>query len=363
MVDLREITTIPTTRYQGSKRKILPWLFDSLNGIDFNTVLDAFGGSGVVSYLFKRMGKKVTYNDIFRFNYFIGESIIENDSVLLNNDDIDFILNSNCNNSCSSFIFDTFCGIYYHDDENRWLDKVIQNIENLSIFYENKTLRYKKAIAYNALFQSCLVKRPYNLFHRKNLYLRTNNVKRNFGNLTTWNKSFQDHFLYFIAEINNSVFDSKFHCKAMCNDVFSIKASKFDLVYLDPPYVKKSGETNESSDYLRCYHFLEGIANYSQWGDIIDHNTLNKRIVKSYVPNYFTPKYAPDVFERLIKKFKNSIIVLSYRYGGVPTIEYLINILLKYKTSVKTYDKHYKYALNKQNGNSVLNREYILIGY
>ena len=79
----KEIENIPSTRYQGSKRKILPWIYDCIKDADFNTVLDAFGGSGMVSYLFKHMGKRVTYNDLFRFNYLIGQSIIENERVLL----------------------------------------------------------------------------------------------------------------------------------------------------------------------------------------------------------------------------------------------------------------------------------------
>lgn len=50
------IKTIPTTRYQGSKRKILLWIYECMRGYEFHTVLDAFGGSGMVSCLLKRMG-------------------------------------------------------------------------------------------------------------------------------------------------------------------------------------------------------------------------------------------------------------------------------------------------------------------
>ena len=37
--------------------------------------------------------------------------------------------------------------------------------------------------------------------------------------------------------------------------------------------------------------------------------------------------------------------------------------ILKYKEHLDVYDRHYKYALNKQNGDAELNREYLLIGY
>jgi len=84
--------------------------------------LDAFGGTGSVSYLFKQIGKSVIYND---------------------------------------------------------------NLED----------EYEQAIAYFALFQACIIKRPYNLFHRKNLYVRMAKVKRSFGNKKTWDSSFEEMFL------------------------------------------------------------------------------------------------------------------------------------------------------------------------
>jgi adenine-specific DNA-methyltransferase len=356
-----EIKKIPTTRYQGSKRKILPWIYDCIKDIEFNTVLDAFGGSGMVSCLFKKMEKSVTFNDILRFNQIIGESIISNNEFLLTDSDVKYILSKS--KKTKTFISDNFHGIYYLEEENIWIDTVICNIENLSKKYSGDELKYKKAIAYNALFQSCLTKRPYNLFHRKNLEMRTRDVHRKFGNKTTWETPFQNHFKKFVSEINQSIYKSTMPCYSINKDVFAIEDVDYDLVYIDSPYIKKNDGHNESSDYLKCYHFLEGISKYDHWGDLIDNTTMNKRIKKDIMPNYFTPKEALDTFEKLIEKFQNSIIVISYKYGGTPSIEELTEMLHQYKQQVRVHDKHYKYALNKQNGNAVLNREYILIGY
>ncbi len=355
-----EVRKFPTTRYQGSKRKILPWIYDSIKDLEFNTVLDAFGGSGMVSYLFKKMGKSVTFNDILQFNQIIGESIISNNETILTDSDIKYILNKKV--KPRTFISDNFNGIYYLDEENLWIDRIIHNIENLNKKYIGDELKYKKAIAYNALFQSCLTKRPYNLFHRKNLEMRTRDVKRNFGNKTTWETPFQIHFEKFISEINRSICNSEIPCYSINKDVFVIDDVNYDLVYIDSPYIKKNDGRNESSDYLKCYHFLEGITKYDEWESLIDNSTINKQIKKNIMPNYFTPKEAMKTFERLIEKFQNSIIVISYKYGGSPSIEELTEMLGRYKQEVRIYDKHYKYALNKQNGNAVLNREYILIG-
>src|SRR5690348_1531280 len=69
----------PQTRFQGSKYKLLEWIWDSLQPLQFSTVLDAFGGSGCVSHFFKGKGKSVTYNDVMRSFCLSAAGIIEND--------------------------------------------------------------------------------------------------------------------------------------------------------------------------------------------------------------------------------------------------------------------------------------------
>ncbi|KAA6312573.1 hypothetical protein EZS27_036517 [termite gut metagenome] len=223
-----EIKNFPTTRYQGSKRKIVPWIYDCIQDIKFDTVLDAFGGSGMVSYMFKKMGKIVTFNDILQFNQIIGESIISNNEILLTNNDVKYILNKKTKSK--TFIANNFNNIYYLDDENIWLDVIIHNIENLCKIYTEDELKYKKSIAYNALFQSCMTKRPYNLFHRKNLEMRTRNVQRNFGNKTTWETPFENHFTKFVSEINKSVYNSHTFCNSINQDIFSMEDITYDLI-------------------------------------------------------------------------------------------------------------------------------------
>ena len=73
----------PSTRFQGSKLKIADWIWESVQGLNFDSVLDAFGGTGSVGYMFKTKKKKVTYNDMLKFNWYIGLALIENDAVKL----------------------------------------------------------------------------------------------------------------------------------------------------------------------------------------------------------------------------------------------------------------------------------------
>ncbi|MDY6876131.1 MAG: DNA adenine methylase [Chloroflexota bacterium] len=39
-------------------------MWEHVQELSFNTVLDIFGGTGVVGYWLKQKGKQVTYNDI-----------------------------------------------------------------------------------------------------------------------------------------------------------------------------------------------------------------------------------------------------------------------------------------------------------
>jgi adenine-specific DNA-methyltransferase len=140
-----------------------------------------------------------------------------------------------------------------------------------------------------------------------------------------------------------------------------IDPAGYDLVYIDPPYLNKEG-TNESSNYLKCYHFLEGIVNYDQWDELIDTDTINLRFKDANENNDFKEENIYETFENIIDKYSNSIIVLSYKKGGIPSIEFLVNTLKKHKRNVYTKSLHYKYALNRQNGDAKRNREVLIIG-
>lgn len=352
------LSEYPTTRYQGSKRKILPWIYENLKDIKFETVLDGCGGSGSVSYLFKKMNKSVTYNDNLKFNYLIGKALIENQRYKFSDQDIFNLLNSNLNPP--NLINNLFNNIYYLDDENKWLDMMGFGILNMN-HYTGKVLEFKKSIAYYALFQACLTKRPFNLFHRNNLYIRTADVERNFGNKTTWEKDFTETFRKFIKEANSKIFNSSKVCTSMNESIFELKNVNYDLIYLDVPYFNREG-TNETSNYLKCYHFLEGLVNYNQWEDMIDTETPNLRLQNLNRGVNFTKDNIYQSFDFLIKKFQKSKIVISYKRGGIPSIEYIVKTMKKYKNNVYTRSQHYTYALNKQNGNGKKNKEVLIIG-
>lgn len=343
MTFLQDDARFPSTRFQGSKLKIVDWIWDAIKDLGFNTVLDAFGGTGSVGYMLKSKYKQVTYNDTLKFNWYIGTALIENDDTKLSEEDVTFLLRRHNNIKYPTFIRETFEDIYFTNDENDWIDKVATNLTLLDNIY-------KKALAYFALFQACIIKRPFNLFHRKNLYIRLSDVERNFGNKTTWDTPFEDHFRQFVAEANKGVFCNAQKNKAVNLDIFDVHG-KFDLVYIDTPYISQKGV---GVDYLGFYHFLEGLANYSKWPQMVDYKTKHKRLKGSNCV-WTDKKNILSAFDRLFKKFRDSIMVISYRADGIPSVDELIALLKKYKPNVEELRrKNYKYVLSTNNSEEVL---------
>lgn len=313
----------PRTRYQGSKRKTAQAIVQHLRRFDFHSVLDAFGGTGAVSYAMKCAGKAVTYNDNLAFNHQIGLALIENNSVTLSEADIAGIVTPQPGVAYGDFIERTFAGVYFTDDENRWLDVAIANIGRMPD-------PARRALAWFALCQSAMAKRPYNLFHRRNLYMRTADVPRTFGNKATWDRPFQDHFTVFAAEANRAVIDTGVACQARCGDAAEAPG-RFDLVYLDPPYINASGL---GVDYRAFYHFLEGLLRYQDWDGLIDRTSRHLELRRA-AAGWTDPELFLDLLAALVARHEESVIALSYRTDGLPAIDDIRGVLRRLRARVE----------------------------
>jgi adenine-specific DNA methylase len=342
-IQQRYNATFPSTRYQGSKRRLIEWIWANVENLEFDSVLDVFGGTGCVSYLFKTVGKTVIYNDYLRFNWHIGLALIQNSQVKLEPTDLELVLRQQSDIHYSDFIQRTFGGIYFTDDENVWLDTVIYNIDHELVH------PLKQALARFALYQACIVKRPYNLFHRANLYMRQAKVPRSFGNKTTWDTPFESHFRAFAAEANAAVFDNGCDNRAICGDALEAPTD-VDLVYIDPPYVSSKGV---GVDYLEFYHFLEGLSDYDQWAQRIDYRTKHRRLKRQESP-WTKPDTILTAFETVVARYQKSILVVSYRSDGFPSPYALMNMLKRYKANVFEANKTQKYVLSKQDSKELL---------
>lgn len=342
---------LPVTRYYGSKRKLVERIWEELEKrqLEFQSFLDVFGGTGIMSYNMAVHGKEVIYNDIFTFNCKIAEALLASPRGVFTNEEATQLFLRVENRNYQHFIEDIFRGIYYTDEENATIDTVVQNIMHLP--------QQQQASAYYVLFQSCLIKRPFNLFHRRNLNLRVNHVESNFGNYVTWEKSFKTLFRQFTEELNQFQFlqmpnvEIVNHSALECPNVA-------DLVYIDTPYFNK--KSNAVSYHAR-YHFLEGLVFYNDIPTHINYDKVNREI-QIHKSSEFENKsnYLRDLNE-LLGHYPDSIIVLSYTSEGYPSIEELKTQLHRHKRHVEViYFGKYNFALNKSNQNR---QEVLFIAY
>jgi adenine-specific DNA methylase len=353
-----EIKHFPTTRFQGSKRKLVHWIYATIGTLDFHSALDAFGGTGTVSYLLKRMGKQVTYNDILKSHCLSAYAFIENNTARLTTDEINSLCWYRRATAKKGFVSKTYKDYYFTEAENLWLDYILQQLSmdfNVSLIGF-----YKKAVIYHALFQTLLCKRPFNMFHRKNLYLRTARVSRSFGNKTTWEKPIRSLFRHFLEEANQRIFTGASQCAVTNHDVRTLTNVNYDLVYIDPPYLSRYGH-NETADYRAIYHFLEGMAHGARWPQMVDYTSPIKSLQTSSTNPWITKHLNQKAFDSLFEQFARSIIVVSYKSNGIPSIATLIRMLKRHGRRPRTVSRPHTYALRKPDTESIPNREYLII--
>ena len=312
---LDRIARVPSTRYFGSKRRILPWLYGMLQDIPFDTVLDCFGGTASVSLLFKAMGKNVTYLDALQSNTVIAQAVLAKPDIVPSPSEACKFFDSI--NPTHGLIYNEFSGLYYTDKENAWLDGAISAIRAIPNNSGRNAYMY-------SLFQACLKKRPFNLFHRANLSLRLNDeVKRNFGNATTWNRDFAESAASSYCELHAALWDSGTGISVLDAGDALTAPTGYDLVYLDPPYIRVNGRSN---DYLKMYHFLEGLVEYDSWRDKIDYATRCRAYHSRLSSNLW---HRRETFLCLLREFlklhRDSTVVMSYAKGGYPDLDAIIN--------------------------------------
>ena len=117
---LERTSAFPRLRYMGSKYRLVPYLAEVFAELAGRTALDAFSGSGVVSYLLKSLGYQVTSNDFLNFPTIIARATVVNQSVRLTRDDIELICSPPSDDR--DFIQRKFDGLYFTAADRRFLD-------------------------------------------------------------------------------------------------------------------------------------------------------------------------------------------------------------------------------------------------
>jgi DNA adenine methylase/adenine-specific DNA-methyltransferase len=335
----QQAARFPRLRYMGSKYRLLPQLAEVFAELQGRTALDAFCGSGVVSYLLKCLGYQVTSNDMLRFPAVVAQAAIANDAVRLTQADIDLICGPPAD--ARDFIQSTFAGLYFTEDDRRFLDSAWSHIDRMA--------GYRRALALAGLILAAARKQPRGVFTVTNL--RYDDGRRDL------HLPLRDQFAKRVADYNAAVFDNGHRHAAKCSDVWDLDATGYDLVYLDPPYAPP----RDDSDYIKRYHFLEGLAGY--WhGQQIMHATRTKKLAKRHTP-FAHKATVVEALRRTLHQFAASTIVLSTSSNAIPDVGTLEALLRSYKRSVEVRPIEHTYSFGTH---SAARRrtvsEYLLIG-
>ena len=318
----------PRLRYMGSKYRLLPHLERTFAEIGGSTAVDAFSGSGVVSYLLKAQGFTVATNDFLNFPHVITRATVVNSSVRLEADLIEEICGPPADDR--DFISSTFDGLYFDAADRAFLDSAWSHIDRLR--------GYRRDLAISALVLSAARKQP------RGVFTFTDSSRYADGRRYLL-MSLHDHFrLRAAADYNATVFSNGSRHHSSCGDVFDLDATGVlggapDLVYLDPPYAPPS----DDNDYIKRYHFLEGLSAYWQ-GMTIMENTKTKKLPKRYTP--FAYKHSID--DALVRTFDHftdaGAIVLSYSSNALPGPDRIVDLLGKVKPHVEVIAIDHKYS-------------------
>jgi adenine-specific DNA-methyltransferase len=329
----------PRLRYMGSKYRLVSSLAEVFTELGGRTALDAFSGSGVVSYLLKTLGYQVTANDFLTFPSVIAQATVVNQDQVLTSDEVEEICGPPADDR--GFIQRTFEGLYFTADDRKFLDSAWSHIDRMC--------GHKRDIAIASLVLASARRQPRGVFTFTDL--RYDDGRRDLR------LSLREHFRERVAEYNGVVFDSGQLCSALSRDIFELPAQPYDVVYLDPPYAPP----RDDNCYIKRYHFLEGLSVYWR-GQTIMENTRTKKLAKRYTP--FSYKHTvTDALRRILKQFQDSAIVLSYSSNAVPdaaTIEALLREV-KENVEVRLTDHTYTFGTHSAARRRSV-AEYLFIG-
>ena len=339
-----QVKLYPSTRFMGSKNKLLQEIWSLASRFEFDSVIDLFSGSGIVGYMFKSNGKRIISNDYLKMSSTFTKALIENNTTILPLDEAVRMLENKVGSD--DFVSNTFKGLYFTDEENQLIDSLRSQIHLLRD-------SYKRAIAMSALIRACMKKRPRGIFTYTGL-------RYDDGRLDL-RKTINEHFIDAVDVINNAVFDNGKRNKSRFGDAMTYRGEKPDLVYIDPPYYSPLSD----NEYVRRYHFVEGLAR--DWVGVEIQNHTQTKKFKSYPTPFSTRDGAADALDKLFRKFVSSIIIVSYSSNSFPTMDEMLALLAKHKQHVEVAPIDYRYSFGNQgtkvNDNKNEVKEYLFVGY
>jgi adenine-specific DNA-methyltransferase len=310
----------PRIRFMGSKYRLASRLAQVFQDLPPGPAVDAFSGSGVVSYVMKASGRNVLANDHLAFTSNIAAALVANDKDILSLEEMDLICSGNRDGR--SFIAETFDGLYFPKSDHEFLDAAWSHIEHLS--------PTKKAVALGSLCLAAAWKQPRGVFTVTSF--RYDDGRRQLR------MDLKSLFREAVEAFNLAIFKGDENCAAVCSDVFELPRDGFALAYFDPPYAPPKDDTC----YIKRYHFLEGLATY--WRDQeIMWETRTRKLRKRYTPFAYKRSAAPAL-DDLFGHFEGAALVVSYGSNAALGKTELEDMLSRHRRSVECIEVPHSYG-------------------
>lgn len=325
---------IPETqgiKYAGSKLKILPYIFESIQDLPVKTVLDGFSGSTRVSQVFAKMGYQTTSNDISVWSETFAKAFLLNKKTPSYYQDLMDYLN---NVQGYEGWFSEHYGGTLHQEKKPFQLKNTKKLDGIRDEIDKLNLsEIEKSVALTSLI------------------LALDSVDSTLGHyaayLSDWSPR-SHHDLHLEVPL---LFKNTRNNTVLKGDIFkNIKGRKFDLAYFDPPY----GSNNEKMPSSRVRYN----SYYHIWTSVILNDKpelfgkVNRRadskdevatsVFEEFRKNETGNFIAMDAIRDLIAATQANYILLSYSSGGRTTKEELYDILNTGGKLVKALEINYK---------------------
>lgn len=321
-----QVSRFPTTRFMGSKEKLLAPLWREISRFQPRTVLDLCSGSGVVSYMLKAQGCRVVSNDYMAMATTFARALVANNEKTIDPETIARV--ANARDAGDSFVEQTYGTLYYSEDDTRFVDCARAMISALP--------GHERDLAMAALIRACIKRRPRGIFTytghryddgRKDLQL-----------------SLREHFKAAAEVLNSAVFSN-----GKLNEVYRKDLGTepppptgADVVYLDPPYFSPLSD----NEYVRRYHFVEALAN--DWHGVSIQTETKTKKIRNYPSPFSSEAGARSAFEALADHYGGLPLVVSYSSNSLPNSSDMIALLKRHRKHVELVEVDHRYSFANQ---------------